>query len=101
MEDLLGDRLIRYKEVTEEEQSYYEDQKALALADEREMPPEPKPFEYLPLAEAIPKTTKFLGFFFSAHYSPPCKKFLQLMEEFDKEFNKENVQLAVILVGCD
>ena len=75
MEELFGDTLVKYREIPEQELKEYQEAKA-NYVEGAPFPEEPKPYQYFETSEAIAKTTKFIGILFSAHYCPPCKKFL-------------------------
>ena len=61
----------------------------------------PSHYEKVPINEAFPKSMKFIGVFFSANYCPPCKKVMEPLKNFYKEFNKDSLQLQIVLVNCD
>ena len=53
----------------------------------------------MPIADAIPEGTRFIGVLFTANYAPPCLKFMEPLKKFHEAIKDKGFKL--IVVNCD
>ena len=53
----------------------------------------------LPKEEVI--KPKVIGFYFSAHWCPPCRAFTPKLAEFYKKLNSNGKKMEIIFITCD
>ena len=67
-----------------------------------EEPPKPLYYTKTPVNEVLggKENLRYIGVIFTAHYCPPCQKFMEPLKAFYDEFAKDG-KFELVLVNCD